>query len=211
MKFFKYLGIIILGLVFLSATIIYFLKIQRDSKTWVENIEVAKNTSIPIELTYSQRKVYGGHGLGWGGGAYKNSIKFNYNGVNYFHETPYIPVVLKMYQKQFYVVYYDRETYTPLTTYRFYKSIDKRHFKEVEPINFPKHVAIQNRWFKGGNTREGLVGLIPENLQGTTTARIWLVLDGKQKMFDGPNPPNVVNPLKFIKQYKEKYITNREE
>ncbi len=208
MTFLKYIVFTVLGLAILAIGSVYVLSIQREISIKTINIEVAENLVIPVEEMDSQRKYYGGHGAGWGGGDIKNSLKFKYANMIFFNETPYIPVVLKMYQKQFYVVYYDRETYLRETTFRFYKSTQAGDFKEIEPTEFPKHLAIQNRWFKGYDSDPNdLVGLVPKKIKGTMTSKIWYMIEGKENKFTHNTPVH----LDFIKQYKEKYITNRQE
>ncbi len=203
MTFLKYIGFTILGLVILAIGSVYVFSIQREISIKTINIEVAENLVIPIEEMDSQRKYYGGHGAGWGGGDIKNHIKFSYNDINYLHETPFILEFIKFYKNSFYLIYYDRETYTRKTTYRFYKSQKNGDFKEIEPTKFPKHLAIQNRFWSDNFTPEDLIGLDPEKLLGTPTAAVWYMIEGE------PKTPDLY--IDFIKQYKEKYITNRTE
>jgi len=169
---------------------------------------VKKNVVIPIELMHSSKKYYGGHGFGYGGGDIKNHVKFNYSDIEYLHEIPYILVVVKLYKGDFYLVYYDRVTDIHNTTYKFYKSTEKGDFKEIEASKFPKHLAIQNRFWDNDvleNSRDlkRLKGLNPEKILGSTTAKIWYTMDDKPKTFD--------SMIEFIKDYKEKYITNKKE
>ncbi len=193
----------ILGLLVLIVGSIYILSVQRDTKKSTENIEVAKNTVIQMERIHSQKKYYGGHAFGWGGGDVKNSIEFDYDKINYLHKTPFIPIVIKLYKENFYLVYYDRETDFDNITYRFYKSTKKGDFKEINPSEFPKHIAIQNRFWSSTNKPEDLIGLIPEKLVNTTTTYLWYLIEGK------PEKYNWDTRIEFIKEYKEKYITNR--
>ncbi len=208
MTLLKCIGFIFLGLISLVIGVVYLLSIQRDCSTWVEHIQIAKNITVDVELTYSQRKVYGGHGLGWGGGDYKNSIKFNYNGVSYFHETPYIPIVIRLYEDAVYIIYHDRETYPGKITYKFYRSTTKGEFKEIMPSKFPKHIAIQNRWFTEVDNAERLIGLDPDKMTKARTTRIWYMIEGMQSIFIPQKNPVSID---FVKQYKEKYITNKQE
>ena len=208
MKFLKYILYLIFGFIILAFVVFSYFKTRRNTDTWIESIEIAKNITVDIELTYSQRKVYGGHGLGWGGGDYKNSIKFNYNGVSYFHETPYIPIVIRLYEDAVYIIYHDRETYPGKITYKFYRSTTKGEFKEIMPSKFPKHIAIQNRWFTEVDNAERLIGLDPDKMTKARTTRIWYMIEGMQSIFiPQKNPVSI----EFVKQYKEKYITNRQE
>ncbi|MBE7635101.1 hypothetical protein G1K75_12050 [Tenacibaculum finnmarkense] len=203
MKVLKYMGYTIFGLIVFIVGFIYYLRIQRDTKINIENIEVAENISVSIELMHSQRKNYLGH-FGGGNGDVKNSIKFKYKNIKYFHNVPFIPIVIKIYKEDFYLVYYDRETDIHNTTHRFYKSTKKGNFKEVKATEFPKHIAIQNR-FWSSNKPEDLVGLKPEKLKTTKTAYLWYLIEDK------PDKYNWDTREDFIKNYKEKYITNRKD
>ncbi|SDF50146.1 hypothetical protein [Cellulophaga baltica] len=207
MKVLKYIGYTILGIVFLFLSLIYLLKIQRETVKSRLDIQAAKNLVIPIKKTHSQRVYYGGHGLGWGGGDVKNLIEFNYLDKAYSHETPFILVLFRLYKEDFYVVYYDRETDFNNITYRFYKSNKKREFEEIKATTFPKHLAIQNRFWciecSDGSKPEELIGLEPTNMLGTTTAQLWYLIEGKPKMYNE-------NPKQFLKEYKRKYITSSE-
>jgi len=182
----------------------YIYTMQRDTKTEVENIEVNHNITLPIEVMNSQRLSYWGH-FGGGGGDVKNHIKFQYKGIEYLHKTPFIPIIVKLYKEHFYLVYYDRETIPRETTYKFYKSSNNGNFEEINPSQFPKHLAIQNRfWSKSGDKPEDLAGLQPEKLVSTTTAYLWYnyLTKDEQKNYEYAS-------IDFIKEYKEKYITNR--
>lgn len=205
MKFLKYMIYSVLGIIFFIVGSIYILSIRRDTKVNIENVEVAKNIVIPIEQIDSQKKYYGGHAMGFGGGDVKTSIKFSFKEINYAHKTRFIPIVIKMYRDDFYLVYYDRETDINNAIYRFYKSIEKGSFKEIKATKFPKHLAIQNRFWHDDSQPEDLIGLIPEKLVNTTTAYLWYLIEGK------PEKYNWNTRMEFIKEYKEKYIINRKE
>jgi len=200
MKFLKYMMYVIFGLIILIIGSIYILSILRDTKKSEEIIEVAENVQIQMTRIHSQKKYYGGHGFGWGGGDVKNSIEFEYNDINYLHKTPFIPIVIKLYKENFYLVYYDRETDIHNPGYRFYKSNKKGDFKEMNPTEFPKHLAIQNRFWSDNDTPEDLVGLIPEKLKSTTTAHLWYLIEGKPENYKWDTR------IKFITEYKEKHI-----
>jgi len=202
------MGLIILGLILFAIGYIYYLSVQRDTKIWTEDINVTKNLTIPIEFKSSQRKYYGGHAFGWGGGDVKNHIKFQYHNIAYLNETPFIPVVVKFYEDTFYLIYFDRETHLRKITFRFYKSTSKGTFKEINASDFPKHLAIQNRWFKGYNSDPNdLIGLDPKKITGTMTSKIWYMIEGEQKLFEHHSPATI----DFVKNYIEKYITNQKE
>ncbi len=198
MTIIKYVIYTILILIFGFVFVFTFF---RESETWIENITVAKNVILPVENTRSQKKTLNGYPL-FGDLYRKNQIKFNYNNIKYIHKVPFIPIVIRMYKNDFYLVYYDRTDMKNIT-YRFYKSTSEGDFEKIEPTKFPKHLAIQNRWFNGDDNAENLIGLKPEKLLGTTTAFLWRMIEDYPKGFD--------SSLDFIKQYKEKYITNREE
>ncbi len=197
---------IILGVLILTVAGIYLLSIQRETKRSVENIEVAEDIVIQMIRIHSQKKYYGGHAMGWGGGDVKNAIEFDYNKINYIHKTSFIPVIIKLFKEHFYLVYYDRETDIHNTTYRFYKSTEKGGFKEIDSSEFPKHLAVQNRfWSKSSDTPEDLIGLIPEKMINTTTAYLWYLIEGK------PEKYNWDTRIEFIKEYKEKYFPKLKE
>ena len=204
MKFLKYFGFTILGLIILITGYVYYLSVQRDTSTWIENTQVSEKVKIPIEFMTSQKKYYGGHAAGWGGGDYKNHLKFKYNDIEHIHKTPYIPLVIKFYKDDFYLIYYDRETHLRKTTFRFYKSIKKGVFEEIKAAKFPKHLAVQNRWFGSyGCKKEDLVDLNPQKMRGTLTVEIWYMIEGESLFAD------VKVPIEFIEKYKEENFTNR--
>ncbi|OED47322.1 hypothetical protein AB832_00585 [Flavobacteriaceae bacterium (ex Bugula neritina AB1)] len=64
MKLLKYLGYTTLGLIIFIIGSIFVLSIQRETKEWTENISVAPNTEISVDLMSSQRGCFRGHGLG---------------------------------------------------------------------------------------------------------------------------------------------------
>lgn len=201
MRVLKYIGYIILGLIIFIVGFIFILKTQRDTSIKIENIRVSENIILPIEIMHSQRKYFGGHGFGWGGGHQKNGVEFEYKKKQYEHKTPYIPITIKYENERFYIVYYDRETDINNTTFRFFKSTKKGKFEEINTSDFPKHLAIQNRWFTNENKQENLLEMDPEKLLGTMTVDIWYMIEGK-KALDGYD----ASEIDFIKEYKEKYI-----
>ena len=207
MKFLKYTTYVIMAITFLLVIVLYIIKTQRYSKEWVEDIKVNKNETLSIEFIQSQRKTYGGHGFSWGGGDFKNKIKFDYNGRTYFHKTSYNLIIIREYNGHFYLVYYDRKTYKKRISFRFYKSTKKGNFEEIEPTKFPKHIVIQNRGFGKTDSPERLIGLDPKKMFYSKTAMLWYMVEGKQKVFDY-DYKNYSIKLSFIKAYKEKYITN---
>ncbi|GAA0723964.1 hypothetical protein GCM10009430_28000 [Aquimarina litoralis] len=202
MKTLKKMGLIFSGIVLIVVLLIFYLLFKRETKEWTENITVAPNTEVSVNLMSSQRGYFGGHGLGWGGGHQKNAIDFEYAGISYKHKTPYIPISIKYENQSFYIIYYDRETDINNTTFKFFKSVENGDFEEINTSDFPKHLAIQNRWFGGLNSNEeDLEGLDSEKLVGTMTVDIWYMIEGK-KTLDGYD----ATEIDFIKNYKEKYI-----
>lgn len=202
MKILKKMSLIFLGIVLIGIILILYFLFRRDTKEWTENIEVAVNTEVSVDLISSQRGYFGGHGLGWGGGHKKNAIEFEYDGVHYEDNMPYIPVSITYHDNNFYLIYYDRETDINKTTFRFFRSTKKGKFDKIKASDFPKHLAIQNRSFNGFNSNEeDLVGLDPEKLVGTMTVDIWYQIEGKVSL-DGYDPTE----LDFIKNYKKQYL-----
>lgn len=209
MKFLKYMGVIILSVIVIIVSYVYYLSVQRDTSTWVEDIQVSENVKIPIEIMTSQRKFYGNHIFGWGGGDDTGYIKFNYNGITYYDNAPHTSIVIKLYKDNFYIVYYDRETDFSKITFKFFKSQTDGKFLEIKATEFPKHLAIQNRWFSShessNNKKENLIGLNPKKMRGTMTVDIWYMIEGKQSILTD----NTRIPIEFIEKYKEENFTNR--
>ena len=201
MKFLKCFGC--LGITLLIAGFFFILINSRTRSTDIKEIAVAKNIVIPVELMHSQKRYFGGHGFGFGGGNVKNQVEFYYNQIKYLHNTPYILEVIKLYKNHFYLIYYDRVSDRNEITFRFYKSTKEGGFDEIKATQFPKHLAIQNRFWTGYNKPEDLVGLIPEKLKGTKTVSYWHIIEDEPQDWD--------TRVEFIKDYKEKYITNRKE
>lgn len=198
MKFLKYLIITVIGVPVLLLLSIYLYTQQRETSIIEIKIKVAKDITIPIEEMTSQR-ISLGHALG-GGGDVKGYIKFDYDNIKYLHEVPYILELIKLYKDDFYLVYYDRETDFHNITYRFYKSTKWGSFEEINPTTFPKHIAIQNRFWYESDAKYNLVGLKPEKMLGSTTASMWYMIAGE---------PEIDSYEEFLKDYKEKYITNK--
>ncbi|MCD8415944.1 hypothetical protein LNI89_11630 [Tenacibaculum dicentrarchi] len=208
MKNFKIVMLILIGIVTLIIAYIYYLSIQRDTKIWVEDIEVAKNMKISIELMASQRKYYGGHAFGWGGGDDTGYVKFKYKGIDYADDAPYTPIVIRYYNQEFYIVYWDRETDFNQITYKFFKSTKKGYFIAIERNKFPKQLAIQNRWFRNKLiNKEILNDLEVERMGRSLTGKMWYFIETGINYSDSPFSIS----KDFIKDYKEKYITNRED
>ena len=208
LKTLKYIGLTMVGLIILITGYVYYLSLQRDTSTWIENTQVSENVKIPIEFMTSQKKYYGGHAFGWGGGDVKGHIKFMYKGIEYINSTSYIPVVTKFYEDSFYLIYYDRETHLRKTTFRFYKSTKNGIFEEIKAVDFPKHLAVQNRWFSSHessyNKKEYLIGLNPQKMLSSMTVKIWYMIEGKLSLFNG----NERIPIEFIEKYKAANFKN---
>ncbi|MGG6231133.1 hypothetical protein [Tenacibaculum sp. SDUM215027] len=201
--------ILILGIIIaLVGVYIFYLKFQRKTKVWSEEIEVANDIKIPIEFMSSQRKYYGGHGFGWGGGDDRSSIKFDYNSISYSHKGSYfLPYVIKLFKDNFYVVSFDRTNMSKII-FRFFKSDKKGSFKEIKAEEFPKHLAVQNRKLKdtavyyGDETKEMMKTLNPDEIKNTLTAKMWFQLERGTNYYEMPSDIS----LDFLKSYKEKYL-----
>ncbi|MCF6350555.1 MAG: hypothetical protein L3J23_05930 [Flavobacteriaceae bacterium] len=205
MKKFKYMGLILLTVIFFIACYIYYLSIQRDTKVWTKEVEVAENIKIPIEFMTSQKKYYGGHAFGWGGGDYTGYIKFNYKGIFYDDNAPHTPIVIKYYKENFYIVYFDRETDFHKIMFRFFKSQTEGNFKEINRNQFPKHLAIQNRWFKKGSASKDILKQLDISRMGNSlTAKIWYYLKTGINYHESP----YYVPENLLKEYKKENFTD---
>ncbi|WP_299242774.1 hypothetical protein [uncultured Aquimarina sp.] len=202
MKTLKKIGLIFSGIALIVVLLISYLLFKRETKEWTENITVAPNTEISINLMSSQRGYFGGHGLGWGGGGQKNSIEFEYDRVQYEDEMPYTPISIKYYDRHFYIIYFDRETDFNKISFRFFKSTNEGEFNEIESSQFPKQIAIQNRWFSNQEKQNKIEQLQLNEIRGSLTAKVWYQLE---KGIDYYEMPSYI-PLDFLESYREKYI-----
>ena len=202
MKLLKKMSLIFVGIVLISIFFIGYFLFRRETSEWTENITISPNTEISVDLMSSQRGYFGGHGLGWGGGGSKGAIKFMHNGVHYESKTPYTPIAIKYDAQVFYMICFDRETDFNKITFRFYKATVKGEFKEIKASEFPKHLAIQNRWFDTDEKRDKTEQLQLDKMQGSLTAKIWYQLEKEINYHEMPS----YIPLEFLQDYKENYI-----
>ncbi|MCD8401426.1 hypothetical protein [Tenacibaculum finnmarkense] len=200
MKVLKILGKTILGIILSFVLFIYIISIQRDESINVRNLEIEKNIIIPVKRVHSQKKYYGSVHFGFGGGDVKSSIEFKYKALEYYHNTGFIPIVIKFYNNNFYLIYYDRETDFNNIVYRYYKSNQKREFEEINATDFPRSVVIQNWFWHSDSNASDLIGLDPKKIKNTTTVYLWYLIEGKPKTYYWDTREE------FIKQYKEKYL-----
>lgn len=202
MKILKRITLLFLGIVVISIAGILYSVFKRETKEWAENIVVAPNTEVSVELMSSQLGYFGGHGLGWGGGNDKGSLEFKYNGINYTDELPYTLIALVYEKEFFYCIYYDRETDFNKIIFRFFKSTKKGSFEEIKASDFPKHLAIQNRWFSTDEKQRNTKQLKLDNIQSSLTAKVWYELEKGEKYYEMP----YYIELNFLENYKRKYI-----
>ncbi|WP_299219238.1 hypothetical protein [uncultured Aquimarina sp.] len=202
MKILKKISLIFLGIVLIGIILILCFLFRRETKEWTEDITIAPNTELSVDLMSSQRGYFGGHGLGWGGGGQKSAIEFEYDGVQYEDEMPYTPISIKYYNKHFYIIYFDRETDFNKISFRFFESTTEGEFNEIESNQFPKQIAIQNRWFSNQEKQNKIEQLQLDEIRGSLTAKVWYQLE---KGIDYYEMPSYI-PLDFLESYKEKYI-----
>ena len=191
-----------LGVVLLCILLVLFLIFKRETKEWTEDITVAPNIEISVDLMSSQRGYFGSHGLGWGGGGQKNEITFVYDGVAYEDDMPFVPIAIRYYQKDFYIIYFDRETDFNKITFRFFKSTKKGGFKEIESDQFPKQIAVQNRWFDDKKQGDKIRRVQLDEVSGSLTAKVWCQLETGEEYYEMP----YYIPLEFLESFKKKYI-----
>jgi len=201
-KFVKYITRFFVGVITIVILLALFYFFKRETKEWTEIITVAPDTEITFDFTSSKRGYFGGHGLGWGGGHQKNSIEFEYRGITYKDDMPYTPISITYYNQSFYIIYFDRETDFNKITFRFFKSIDKGKFKEIESRQFPKQIAIQNRWFDNQEKQNKTKQLQLDNIKSSLTAKVWYQLEKGVNYYEMQS----YIPLDFLQAYKEKYI-----
>lgn len=190
---------IILATFFIIASFIFFLHMQRERDNWKENIEFIKDTFINVDFMRSSKKYYGSHVMGFGGGDHKNSFKFKYNEVEYFHKTPFTPLVMKLYKEQFYIIYFDRTDINKVR-FQFFKSLKDGSFEKIKPELFPKSIAIQNRWFQKKINDKS-------DFASSLTAKIWQELTTNKPYYES----DFFVPKELLNDYKEKYIVNKKE
>ncbi len=202
MKWIKYITRFFTGIIVLVTVLMLFSFFKRDTKEWTENITVAPNTEISVNLMSSQRGYFGGHGLGWGDGGQKSAIEFEYDGVSYEDDMPFTPITIKYYNTNFYIVYFDRETDFDKIKFKFYKSTEKGKFKEIKASEFPKQIAVQNRWFSDQEKENKTNQLQLDRIRGSLTAKVWYQLEKGIEYYEMPS----YIPLEFLESYREKYI-----
>ncbi len=129
------------------------------------------------------------------------------------------PIVLRLNQKQPWLVTYDR---TDTICFRFYAFTEDGFATEIAAEDFPKHLAIQNMWLKKERGyRDGkpideyeiVAALDPTSydFQNSLTAKMWLRIEKgiryssytDMKLFGFRDMK--ADPL-FLTEYKKKYI-----
>ncbi|MCF6350556.1 MAG: hypothetical protein L3J23_05935 [Flavobacteriaceae bacterium] len=88
---------------------------------------------------------------------------------------------------------------------KFLKYIE---FIVIKATDYPKHLAVQNRWLNTYNNKEKNVknvkNLNPQKLIVAMTVQIWYMIEGKKSLFTH----NTIIPVKFIEKYKKENFTN---
>lgn len=110
---------------------------------------------------------------------------------------PYTPISIKYYDKNFYIIYYDRETDFNKISFRFFKSDNEGEFNEIESNQFPKQIAIQNRWFNDKEKQNKTIQLQLDNIRGSLTAKVWCQLEKGINYYEIPSYIS----LDFLKLY----------
>jgi hypothetical protein len=199
---------LVAGVIILFFIVVFlFLKYRRESEKWVEDIKLLNGNTIKVFHHYSQRAMYGPLHFLIGGGGEKYVVCFEYRGTVYIWQCLDIPIVIQFWKNDLYMVMLDIENFS--LQFRFYKY--KKKLIEISSKDFPKSVAIQNRWISDGT---GLLSshktftkykIDPNDdfFRYSVTAKIWLRLengiDFRESRYQEVDKD-------FLIEYKKKYI-----
>jgi len=194
--------------------VLYWAFFMREHHEWKENIVLSDGSKLLVHHHSSQLIFHGHpHYIGWGGGDPWNELLFIYKDVTITWEGPYIPIVLDFDNNYPFLVAFDRESDVK-AKFRFYR-FDKV-WMEIEPDNFPKHIAIQNMWLSedNGYYDDMVINeyIIVEKLDAnhypfrcSLTAKMWQKLSKNVKYSESDHEVDTT----LLEQYKLKYIRNR--
>jgi hypothetical protein len=200
--------LVVLALVLLlGGYVVYWACYQREHHYWTENTTLWSGESLSVRQHCSNKAYHfaAGHGYLWGGGDPWQETSFPWKGQEYHWENPYTPIAIQPDRDgQVYLVVYDRETkdYHRPTRFRIYRAITTSRWQEIDPREFPKHLAIQNLWFRD-NEREIARQMNPQEVwfRRSLMAKLWNYLEHPDdfRMDDEPSE-------EFVRQFKEKWI-----
>lgn len=184
-----------------------FLKYRRESDKWIEYIKLLNGDTIKLFHHYSHRAMYGPLHFLIGGGGEKYVVSFEYRGTVYIWQCLDIPTVIQFWKNDLYIVMLDRENFS--LQFRFYKYKEK--LIKISSKDFPKAVAIQNRWDSYGNGllisqrpfKEYKIDPNNASFRYSVSAKIWLRLE---KGIDFRESRYQEVDKDFLIEYKKKYI-----
>ncbi|HCE42379.1 MAG TPA: hypothetical protein DET40_02380 [Lentisphaeria bacterium] len=128
-----------------------------------------------------------------------------------------IPVCLREYENNLYMIAYDR-TVPNKSKFRFYMD-DGNTLVEIKASDFPKKIASQNMWWtcniygrigdRFADHLQATIDLDPQNIgfSGTTTADIWLCLITGKEYYEISGYSSTLdydNRIKLLEEYAEK-------
>lgn len=112
-----------------------------------------------------------------------------------------IPVSLRSFGGELYLIVFDRDYDFDKRRYRFYKE-DHNNFREIYPAEFPKSIATHNLWFQDDEEKIAARDLNPESEKFlySHTADIWYQLEFGKEHYEEKKITAA-----FLQDYKEKY------
>lgn len=198
----------VIVIIFICFCFFFSLKYRRENWNWIENVSMLNGETIWVHHHYSHRALYGFPHNEFGGGHPRYEIFFYYKNIKYSWKCLFVPIVIQYWNKNFYIVMFDSEELEN-EKLRFY--IYKNGLKEISRLEFPKQIAIQNRWIKklvAGYKHDlpfetYIINPEDKTFRASPTAKIWVILE------KGSNLREIMfNEIdeKYLSEYKQKFI-----
>ena len=198
------------------SAIVYWGFFQREYHQWSEVVRLWDGRTLAIEQFSSQRVYHGTHllcgGGGWGGDHPWEGVTFAADGKTYHWEGAYVPIAVQLDPTGAYIVVFDRETDFSHLRFRLYRASSPTQWEEINPPQFPKHLAIQNTWLRenngigmGGKVQNEyeIVALMDPGdywFRESLTGRLWSYL--AEANFDY----NAIPSEDFVRRFKKDWI-----
>lgn len=182
---------------------------RREHHHWTEIIQLWDGQYLKIGQHSSQREynpLLSGDSDPW------HVTHFTVGNKEYRWEGAYIPIVIQPDESGVYIAVYDRETPGESSRFRLYRNRDAAAWDEIDPKDFPKHLAIQNTWLSEDN------GILPDHtvlneydlvekmdpaqawFRRSFTAQLWTYLEDPSFRVGGEGKES------SLREYKAKWI-----
>lgn len=207
---------VLCAIVVIGGPLLWWFGFRREHQQWDEDIKFWDRYTLNTHRHSSNQSPHGLASLGlsarpddpW------EEFHFKTDDREYHWEGPYIPVAIQPEQKHraYYLVVHDRASDDALRNpgylFRFYRSRDDGAWDEIEPKDFPKHLAIQNMGLKRQNGPVNEFGVVkrlnpaePE-FRKSLTAALWVFLEDPTDTTGKNKEPSE----ETLKEYKKKWV-----